>query len=171
MSRPVRLLGMDVDGVLTGGEVIHGSGGLELKQFHIQDGMGITLAARAGIVPAVITVRSSEAVERRAHELGIREVHQGVERKWDRLEEILRRHGIDPEEAAYIGDDLVDLPVLRRVGLPIAVANAAEEVKQEATWVTSRPGGGGAVREVVERILKRDGKWAGVVGEVLDELS
>jgi 3-deoxy-D-manno-octulosonate 8-phosphate phosphatase (KDO 8-P phosphatase) len=161
---------MDVDGVLTGGGIIHGSSGMELKQFHVQDGMGVTLARRAGILPVVITVRESEAVTRRARDLKITEVHQGILRKWKCLEEILERHGFHPDEVAYVGDDLVDLPVMRRVGLAIAVANAAEEVKGEAQWVTSREGGRGAVREAVEMILKRDGKWEKVLADLFEEL-
>jgi 3-deoxy-D-manno-octulosonate 8-phosphate phosphatase (KDO 8-P phosphatase) len=161
---------MDVDGVLTAGEIIHGTSGIELKQFHVQDGMGVTLARRAGILPVVITVRESEAVATRASDLSISEVHQGITRKWRCLEEILERHGFQPDEVAYVGDDLVDLPVMRRVGLAIAVANATEEVKQEAQWITSRAGGHGAVREAVEMILKRDGKWDRVLEELFKEL-
>ena len=171
MTAPIRALGLDVDGVLTGGGVIHGTGGMELKRFHVRDGMGITLATRAGILPVVITVRESEAVGRRARELGIDEVHQGVHRKWSCLEGVLRRHGITSEETAYIGDDLVDLPVMRRVALPIAVADAVKEVRAEALWVMDRAGGDGAVREAVERILRRDGAWDRVVGDLLAELS
>ena len=171
MNRPVRLIAMDVDGVLTGGEVIHGSGGMEIKHFHVQDGMGITIAAHAGLVPVVITARESEAVTRRTRELKIEEVHQGVHRKWSRLEKVLEKHGVEPEETAYIGDDLVDLPAMRKVGLPIAVANAVEEVKREAAFVTTRNGGNGAVREAVEYILKRDGKWEEVVAAIIEHLS
>jgi 3-deoxy-D-manno-octulosonate 8-phosphate phosphatase (KDO 8-P phosphatase) len=171
VSREVRVLVMDVDGVLTGGEIYHGTGGVELKQFHVQDGMGITLAIRAGILPVVVTVRESEAVARRARDLRIEEVHQGVRRKWECLEEILTRRGFVAEETAYIGDDLVDLPVMRRVGLGIAVGNATEQVKREAEWVTSREGGRGAVREAVEMILKRDGKWHRIVEDLLEEMS
>ena len=162
---------MDVDGVLTGGEVIHGSGGLEIKQFHVQDGMGVTLAKHAGLLPVVITVRTSEAVAARARELKIDEVHQGIRKKWPCLKEVLERHGVEADEAAYIGDDLVDLPVLERVGLPIAVANAVAEVKKAAAWTTRAAGGRGAVREAVERILKEDGKWDAVVKRLIDHLS
>ncbi|MCK4547598.1 MAG: HAD hydrolase family protein [Candidatus Eisenbacteria sp.] len=161
---------MDVDGVLTGGEIIHGTGGMELKQFHVQDGMGVTLARRAGILPVVITVRKSEAVAKRSEDLKIAEVHQGITRKWECLKEILKRHGFEPEEVAYVGDDLVDLPVMRRVGLPIAVANATEDVKRNAEWITAREGGRGAVREAVEMILKRDGKWDRVLEDLFEEL-
>ncbi len=170
MSREVRVLVMDVDGVLTGGEIIHGTGGMELKQFHVQDGMGVTLARRAGILPVVITVRKSEAVAKRSEDLKIAEVHQGITRKWECLKEILKRHGFEPEEVAYVGDDLVDLPVMRRVGLPIAVANATEDVKRNAEWITAREGGRGAVREAVEMILKRDGKWDRVLEDLFEEL-
>jgi len=171
VSSAIRVLVMDVDGVLTDGGIYHGSEGMELKRFHVQDGMGITLALRAGIIPAIITVRESEAVRRRAEDLKIEEVHQGVVRKWECLEEILKRHGVAAEETAYVGDDLVDLPVMCRVGLPIAVANAAEEVKREAKWVTMQRGGHGAVREAVEMILEHDGKWEEVVNDLLTELS
>ena len=171
MSSPIRALVMDVDGVLTDGGIYHGSKGVELKRFHVQDGMGITLAIRAGIVPILITVRESEAVRRRAKDLKIEEVHQGVVRKWDCLEGVLKRRSVAAEETAYIGDDLVDLPVMCRVGFPIAVANASEEVKREAKWVTTRRGGEGAVREAVEMILEHDGKWEEIVNDLLTELS
>ncbi len=171
MSSHVRVLVMDVDGVLTDGGIYHGSEGVELKRFHVQDGMGITLAIRSGIIPVIITVRESEAVRRRAEDLKIDEVHQGVVRKWECLAEILGRHGISPEETAYVGDDLVDLPVMCRVGFPIAVANASEEVKREAKGVTARRGGDGAVREAVEMILQHEGKWEEIVNDLLTELS
>jgi 3-deoxy-D-manno-octulosonate 8-phosphate phosphatase (KDO 8-P phosphatase) len=171
VKREIRVVAMDVDGVLTGGEVIHGSGGMEAKQFHVQDGMGITLALHAGLLPVILTVRESEAVSRRAAELRIEEVHQGVQKKWPRLLEVLDRRGFTPEETAFIGDDLVDIPVLRRVGLPIAVANAVEEVKREAAWVTRKPGGRGAVREAIERILRDSGKWDAVVSRLVEGLS
>ncbi len=171
MSSHVRVLVMDVDGVLSDGGIYHGTGGVELKRFHVRDGMGVTLAIRAGILPVVITVRESEAVRRRAEDLKIAEVHQGILRKWDCLSEVLDRRGFTPEETAYVGDDVVDVPVMRRVGFPIAVGDAVEEVKREAKWVTAEGGGRGAVREAVEMILKHEGRWDEIVNDLISELS
>jgi 3-deoxy-D-manno-octulosonate 8-phosphate phosphatase (KDO 8-P phosphatase) len=153
----IRMFGMDVDGVLTDGGVYHGNGGLELKRFHVQDGMGITLLRKAGIVPFIITARRSAAVARRAVELAIDEVHQGTERKMERLREIVERQGVDLDRVAFIGDDLSDYEVLTGVGFPIAVANAREEVKRVARLVTRSRGGRGAVREACEHVLRACG--------------
>jgi 3-deoxy-D-manno-octulosonate 8-phosphate phosphatase (KDO 8-P phosphatase) len=159
MSRPlkIRLFGMDVDGVLTDGGIYYGDSGMEMKRFSVQDGMGITLIRRAGIVPFIITARRSLATARRAKELGITEAHQGFKRKIVCLEELASRYDVPMNQIAFIGDDLSDLAVLLRVGLPIAVANANEEVRQAAKYVTSRSGGDGAVREACEYVLNLNG--------------
>jgi 3-deoxy-D-manno-octulosonate 8-phosphate phosphatase (KDO 8-P phosphatase) len=157
---------MDVDGVLTDGHVylqsFPGGEALELKAFHSHDGAGLKLARLAGIRTGVITGRDSAAMTRRAKENGIEFVYQGREEKLAPYEEILRLAGIADAEVAFIADDLPDLPVLRRVGLAVAVANAVPEIKTLAHLVTERPGGQGAVREVIEFILKAQGKWLSV---------
>lgn len=165
----IKMIAVDVDGVLTDGKIIY-SDDAEEKQFAVVDGLGITLAMRAGLEVAIITVRESEPVRRRARDLGIKEVHQGVRRKWERLKEIIDKSGFAPEEIAYVGDDLVDLIPMRRVGLPIAVANAVPEVVEAAVFVTERRGGEGAVREAIEAILKAKGIWEETKANYLSEL-
>ena len=153
----IRLFGMDVDGVLTDGGIYYGGPAAELKRFDAQDGMGVTLLRMAGIVPFIITARGSAAVERRADELGIDEVHQNVKDKIGCLMGILDRRGAGLDETAYVGDDLSDLCVMVKVGLPIAVANAREEVKRVARHVTAASGGRGGVREACEYVLREAG--------------
>ena len=151
------MLGMDVDGVLTDGGIYYGDSGLEIKRFNVQDGMGITLLRRAGIVPFIITARASEAVKRRGEELGVTEIHQGVKDKLACLERLAESHGVPFEEMAFVGDDLADLEVLARVGHPIAVANARDEVKRAAAFVTTSGGGAGGVREACEYVIRQNG--------------
>lgn len=158
-ARAIRVLILDVDGVLTDGRLVYGPAGEELKLFHVQDGLAIVEAQRAGLVVAVISGRASPAVSRRMADLGVLEVHQGSDDKQTILDALLRRRGVGPGEAAYMADDLPDLPLLRRVGLALAPANAAAEVKRVAHWVGRRAGGEGAVREAVEAILKARGTW------------
>jgi 3-deoxy-D-manno-octulosonate 8-phosphate phosphatase (KDO 8-P phosphatase) len=162
-ARKVRVLLMDVDGVLTDGHVylqsFPGDVALELKAFHSQDGAGLKLARIAGLRTGIITGRESAATTRRAQENRIEFVYQGREEKVAPYEEILRRADVSESEVAFIADDLPDLPVFRRVGLAIAVANAVPEVKRVAHLVTKRKGGDAAVREVIEFILKAQGKW------------
>ncbi len=162
-ARRVKLLVFDVDGVLTGGQILFGPDGEALKIFHAHDGLGINAAHRAGLKTAVITGRESEMVRQRGAELAITEVCQGARDKIVHLERLLDKHGLTAEEVAYTGDDLNDLAVMRRVGLACAVANAAPEVKEAAHYVTSRAGGAGAVREIVELVLKAQGKWTAIV--------
>jgi len=159
----IRLIAMDVDGVLTDGQIIYGNNGQELKAFNVQDGMGITLAHRAGLYTAIVTGRTSEAVSRRAEELRITVCRQGVTSKREGLESVLQQLGVSPEETVFIGDDLNDLPAMALVDLPVAVANAVVEVKQAAIFCTQAPGGRGAVREVIERILKEQGLWENLI--------
>jgi 3-deoxy-D-manno-octulosonate 8-phosphate phosphatase (KDO 8-P phosphatase) len=162
-ARRIKLLLLDVDGVLTDGKIHLDDEGREMKVFDMHDGHGITLLHRAGIQVGIISGRSSRSVELRAKQLSIQEVHQGVADKVKVYEEILSRCRLKDEEVAYIGDDLVDLPLLRRVGLPVVVANAHEAVKKNVDWVTKRAGGAGAVREVVDHLLKSQGKWSELV--------
>lgn len=153
----VALFGMDVDGVLTDGSIIYGDSGIEIKQFNAHDGMGITLLHRAGIIPFIITGRRSEATARRALDLGIAEVHQGISDKLLCLRRIIERYGKQLKEVAYVGDDLSDIEIMGAIGFPIAVADAVPEVKELATFVTSRPGGNGAVREACEFVIRLNG--------------
>ncbi|SJZ47272.1 KdsC family phosphatase [Selenihalanaerobacter shriftii] len=155
----IKLFITDVDGVLTDGRIILGNDGQEMKFFHVQDGKGIKLAQEAGIEVAIITGRESEAVTRRAKELAITEVHQGIKDKVATFNQLLSKYDLDSEEVAYIGDDLNDLLLLRRVGLALTVANGVNEVKEEADYITKKDGGRGAIREVIELILKMQGKW------------
>ena len=158
----VRLVILDVDGVMTDGGIVLGDGG-EYKRFDVRDGSGIKYLQRNGIEVALVSGRRSRAVLSRAEELGIEEVHQRALRKWPVVEEMLERKGVALAEVAYVGDDLVDLPVMVRVGLSVAVADACEEVLSAAHAVTQAAGGGGAVREVAEALLRARGKWDEIV--------
>jgi len=158
-ARKIRLLVLDVDGVLSDG-LIHIDGrGVETKAFHTRDGAGIAIWRKLGHEAAIITGRSSMTVQHRADELGIRHVFQGVRDKMKALGTLLNELGLAASEAAAMGDDLPDLPMLRLAGYPIAVADAAEEVRALATFVTLRPGGRGAVREAIEHLLKAQDRW------------
>ena len=165
--RKIKMLLLDVDGVMTDGGIFLGPDSIELKRFHVQDGVGIALAKAAGLLVGIITGKDSEAVRRRAIELGIDEVQQGVFHKEEGYEAILKKYGLRDEEIAYMGDDLLDIPILKRVGLSICVANGAEEVRRVSKYITKRRGGDGAVREVVEMILKGMGKKKQVITSVL----
>ena len=149
----VRLLVMDVDGVLTDGGIYYTERGDELKRFDVRDGQGLVLLRQAGVLTAVITRRRSEIVERRADELGIVEVHQGATDKRAILEALLARRGLSASDAAYVGDDIGDLPAMRLVGIPIAVADAVAPVKRAAAYVTHARPGHGAIRELCDLIL------------------
>jgi 3-deoxy-D-manno-octulosonate 8-phosphate phosphatase (KDO 8-P phosphatase) len=149
----VRLLVMDVDGVLTDGGIYYTERGDELKRFDVRDGQGLVLLRQAGVLTAVITRRRSEIVERRADELGIAEVHQGATDKRAVLESLLARRGVPASEAVYVGDDVGDLPAMQLVGFPVAVADAVPPVKRAAAYVTHTPPGHGAIRELCDLIL------------------
>jgi YrbI family 3-deoxy-D-manno-octulosonate 8-phosphate phosphatase len=161
--RRIQLILSDVDGVLTNGGIAFDNQGVELKQFHIRDGLGIRLWQRAGGKFGLITGRSSQIVKLRAAELGIDIVRQGFEQKWPAAEEIVQSLGLSLEQVCFIGDDLPDLPVIRRVGLGVAGADAAAELRAAAHLVTVKPGGQGAVRELIETILKAQDRWEDVV--------
>ncbi|MBN2415806.1 HAD hydrolase family protein [bacterium] len=157
------MIAFDVDGVFTGGDIILGGDGNEYKRFNVQDGMGITLARQAGLKTAVITGRTSEAVTRRAGELRIDAVYQGAGDKLTAWNDLLDSFGLEPRQICYMGDDLLDLTVMRSAGLAAAPANARQEVKDAAQIVTAASGGEGAVRELVEFILKEQGLWTGLL--------
>ncbi len=157
-SRKIKLLLLDVDGVLTDGRIILDNQGNELKAFHVRDGHGIKLAQRAGIVIGIITGRKSEVVNIRARELGIQEVHQGAVEKITVYESLIKKYGIQDEEVAYMGDDVVDLDIFKRAGFAVTVADADPAVKAHVDLITKAEGGRGAVRELINLILKSHGK-------------
>jgi 3-deoxy-D-manno-octulosonate 8-phosphate phosphatase (KDO 8-P phosphatase) len=159
----VQLLLLDVDGVLTDGGVTWSNDGIEQKTFHIRDGLGLRLWQRAGGRAGIVTGRSSRVVQLRAEELGIAIVRQGVEDKLAVAGAIVAECGLSWEQTAFVGDDLPDLPVVMRCGLGVAVADACPELRSAAALVTDRPGGRGAVREVVERMLEARGGWQPIV--------
>ena len=197
-AKKIKLLLFDVDGVLTDGKIWifpapgeaqlstqeqaaqhEGRGGfglvstsyVEAKGFNAHDGAAVSLARLGGIKLGLITKRISETVALRARDLKLEHVHQGIQDKRSVFEDILRREGLAADEAAYVGDDVIDLPVMRHCGLAIAVPNAREEVKDEAHLVTDHAGGDGALRDAVEYILKAQGKWERVVEEYIQERS
>jgi 3-deoxy-D-manno-octulosonate 8-phosphate phosphatase (KDO 8-P phosphatase) len=159
IAKPIRMILSDVDGVLTDGSIIIDNAGIESKFFYVRDGLGIKLWQRAGFMFGLLTARNSQIVKLRAAELGIEIVRQGFSEKLPVAREIFSQNGIEPHEVCFIGDDLQDLPVLWEVGLAVAVADAANEVKEAAKWVTTCQGGRGAVRETIERLLKAKGSW------------
>lgn len=155
----IKLLLMDCDGVLTDGRIWLFENGEEQKGFHTRDGLGLALWHRAGMRSGIISGNRSNAVDRRAHSLGISFVIQGCEEKQQAFAEILSQAEVSADEVAYMGDDLNDLPLMRQSGLGIAVADAASETRQHAHYVTQSLGGHGAVREVIELLLKAQGRW------------
>lgn len=159
LAARVRFVLTDVDGTLTDGRLMFTDAGDEVKAFHVRDGAGIKYLQHAGIEVGIITGRSSRAVARRAAELGVIELHQGRLDKLNVFNDMLVRKGFDASEVAYLGDDLTDLAVMRVCGLPVAVADAVDEVRAMATWSTAQAGGNGAFRGLAERILKAQGKW------------
>ena len=150
----VRLLVMDVDGVLTDGGIYYTERGDEVKRFDVRDGQGLVMLRETGVLTAVITRRRSRIVQRRAAELGIAEVHQGATDKRGLLESLISRRGLSPSEVAYVGDDIGDLAAMQLVGVPVAVSDAVPIVKEAAAYVTRARPGHGAIREVCEAILR-----------------
>ena len=159
----IKLLVMDVDGVLTDGGIILHSDGTESKRFHVIDGHRIKMWQRVGLEAAIISGRETEATTFRAEQLQIRRVMQGCKAKLPAFESLLEATGCLPDEVAYVGDDLMDIPLVKRAGFGVAVANAADELKSVADFITSRNGGDGAVGEVIEMILEKSGKWASLM--------
>jgi 3-deoxy-D-manno-octulosonate 8-phosphate phosphatase (KDO 8-P phosphatase) len=197
-AKKIKLLLFDVDGVLTDGKLyifpappgvqqstqqhaskyggeggfgLHSESYIEAKGFHAHDGTSISLARLAGIRTGLITKRISETVALRARDLKLEFVYQGIQDKLTVFEEIIKKAGVKPAEAAFVGDDVIDLPVMRNCGLAIAVANARDEVKEDAHYVTPHSGGDGALRDAVEYILKAQGKWKQVVEKYIGERS
>jgi 3-deoxy-D-manno-octulosonate 8-phosphate phosphatase (KDO 8-P phosphatase) len=184
-ARKIRLLLFDVDGVLTDGKLFFvpedsqrlaqsspsqsAQGQIEVKGFHAHDGAAISLARLGGLKTGLITNRSSETVALRARDLKLEHVHQGVRNKGACFQEVVDQEGLQPQEAAFLGDDVIDLPAMRAGGLAIAVQNARAEVKQEAHYITPHAGGDGALRDAIEFILKAQGKWKKVVEDYIGE--
>ena len=168
VAQRIELILSDVDGVLTDGGIFFDNQGIELKKFHIRDGLGIKLWQRAGYKFGLLTARNSHIVKVRAAELGVDLVRQGFENKLPAALEVLRELGLQPDQVCYIGDDLTDLPVIRTVGLGVAVADAANEVRTSAGHVTKLAGGCGAVRELIETLLKAKSRWEDLIRRYTD---
>lgn len=166
--KDIKLLIMDVDGVLTDGTIMIAADGSETKRFNVHDGTGIKYLQRAGLHAAFISGRTSEAVRHRAREVGVNEVHQGARDKLPVVRKLVKTFGVTPEQVAYIGDDLTDIPAARAVGFSVAVANAHEELKKCCDHVTRAAGGQGAVRELAETILKAQDKWPIIMKRYLE---
>ena len=166
-AKKLKLLILDVDGVLTDGKLFFDNQGNEYKSFHARDGHGIKLLRQTGVEVAVISGRKSNSVALRMKNLGIELVYQGHENKRAAFDEIIEKIGIKPDQAAHVGDDLLDLPIMTRVGLAIAVADANFAVKKRADWCTTLPGGYGAVREVCDFIMQAQGRFDEVVNAYL----
>ncbi|MDH3455169.1 MAG: HAD-IIIA family hydrolase [Desulfuromonadales bacterium] len=165
----IKLLLLDVDGVMTDGRIIYDNDGGETKAFDVKDGHGLKLLQRAGIRVGIITGRQSAIVAKRAAELGIELVYQGAKDKSLPFNEIMQTLALKPEEIAYVGDDIVDLPVMRKVGFAATVADAVDDVKPFADLVTKRPGGRGAVREICDFLLKESGRWPAVTRHYFED--
>jgi len=165
----IKLICIDVDGTLTDGGIEYDSAGVEHKRFNAADGLGIVMAMAAGIKIAIISGRKSEIVDRRMRELGVTEVVQGAGDKGAKMRQVKEAHGLSTEAVAFIGDDINDLPAFDEAGLRIAVADAAEIVLKRSDFVTARDGGHGAVREAIEKILRRQGIYEQAVQAYLDK--
>lgn len=164
-AKKIKLLLLDVDGVLTDGGIVIDHRGGDIKRFHVRDGHGIRLLLGAGIQVGLITGRYSKAVTLRARELGIRMVHQKVHDKVAVYRKIKRQTGLKDEEIAYVGDDIVDLPLLRQVGLAMTVRDCSGDLERIVDYAASEEGGRGAVREIAELLLRAQGKWAKIIQE------
>jgi 3-deoxy-D-manno-octulosonate 8-phosphate phosphatase (KDO 8-P phosphatase) len=153
-ARKIKLLLLDVDG-----RIIYDSRGRDMKLFDVHDGLGVYILKKAGIKTVLITAKGSKAIQPRARDMRVEEVFTDIAPKTSVLNKILKKYNVDISEVCFVGDDLVDLCLMKRVGFPVAVFNAAPEIKQAASYITIRQGGRGAVREVAELILKSQGKW------------
>ncbi len=165
-AKNIKLVILDVDGVMTDGHIIIDDNGVESRHFDIKDGMGVVVLMMSGVEVAIITSKKSVAVRHRAEELKIKRFYEGIKKKTEPYEEMLKDMGITDDQVCYVGDDLVDLSMMKRVGLPVAVADAVQDVKDRAEYVTQARGGRGAVREVAELILKTQGKWEAILAKV-----
>ena len=162
-AKKIKLIILDVDGTLTDGNIIIDDNGVESKSFNVKDGFAIANGIKQGVIFAIITGRTSKVVEKRAIELGINEVYQGIKNKIEILQNLLEKYDINFDEVAYMGDDINDIPALKRAGLKGATYDAVEEVKEIADFITSASGGKGAVREFVEYILREKKLWGKIL--------
>lgn len=163
-AKRIKLLLLDVDGVLTDGRIVYDSKGRDMKFFDVHDGLGVFVLKKAGIPTILITAKNSKAIKPRAKDMHVDAVFANIHPKSLVLAMILKKYKLTSDEVCFVGDDLVDLCMMKKVGLPIAVFNAVPEIKQSAAYITLREGGRGAVREVAELILKAQGKWKEIVG-------
>jgi 3-deoxy-D-manno-octulosonate 8-phosphate phosphatase (KDO 8-P phosphatase) len=161
--KKIKLIILDVDGVMTDGRIIFDNNGNELKAFHVRDGHGIKMAIKAGLRMAIITGRQSKVVQIRAEELGIQDVFQGIKDKRVAYENLLDKYGLKEEETAFMGDDIVDIPLMKRAGLAGAPKDADKLTAKEADFVSDKRGGRGAVRDFIEFVLKASGIWASLI--------
>lgn len=161
--KKIKLLLLDVDGVLTDGRIIYDSRGRDSKFFDVHDGLGVFVLHKFGIKTVLITAKSSKTIKPRAKDMRVAEVFADIFPKTAVLDKILKKYNVALDEICFMGDDLVDLSLMKKVGLPVAVANASSEIKEAAFYVTERTGGRGAVREIAELILKSQGKWKDVL--------
>jgi 3-deoxy-D-manno-octulosonate 8-phosphate phosphatase (KDO 8-P phosphatase) len=168
-AKKIKLILFDVDGVLTDGKILLHADGSESKRFDIKDGTGIVWAQRAGLTVGFLSARTSAATSQRAAQLGITLLHQGVGSKLEAYEQIVDSVLLDDEQVAYMGDDVLDLPVLARVGLAAAPADAVEEVRTRVHWVSASKGGRGAARELVEVILRAQDRWEALLTEYMEQ--
>lgn len=157
--KKIKMLVLDVDGVMTDGSIIMDSDGREMKNFNVRDGHGLVMIQRHGIQVAILTGRTSAVVDHRASDLKITEVYQGALNKKEVFDQLLKKNNLSPEETAFIGDDIVDIPVLKMVGFSAAVADALDVVKKPVDYVTAGKGGQGAVREICDMLLNAQGYW------------
>ena len=157
--KKIKLLILDVDGVLTDGRIIYDSKGRDSKFFDVHDGLGVSLLRRAGLRTILITAKGSKTIKPRAKDMRVEEYYEDVFPKTKVLDKILLKHKVAKDEICFIGDDLVDLSIMKAVGFPVAVANASDDIKAVASYITQKTGGRGAVREVAELILKTQDKW------------
>ncbi|MCC2667429.1 MAG: kdsC [Gammaproteobacteria bacterium] len=167
-AKKIRLAAFDVDGVLTGGGMLYGKEGIESKHFHVHDGQGIKCLKQSGIEVAIITACKSVMVERRMQDLGIKHVYQGQLSKLSAYEDLKQKLQFRDEEIAYTGDDLPDLPILRRVGFAITVPDASKIIKEHTHWTTTQRGGQGAVREICDFIMQAQGTYQSIVDSYLN---
>lgn len=165
-AKDVKLVILDVDGVMTDGRIVIDDNGIEQRNFDIKDGLGVVALQMSGVEVAIITSKKSGSVRHRAEELKIKRFHEGIRKKTEPYEQMLAEIGISDAQVAYVGDDLVDLSMMKRVGLAVAVADAVDEVREAAAYVTRAPGGRGAVREAAEMILKAQGKWDAILAKI-----
>lgn len=162
-AKSIKMLLLDVDGVITDGRIIYDSRGHDMKFFDVHDGLGVYCLLRGGIKTILVTAKGSRAIKPRAKDMHVEAVFADVLPKSKVLEKITNKYGLKREEVCFIGDDLVDLSIMKRVGFPVAVFNACSEIKRVAKYITFREGGRGAVREVAELILKSQGKWQEII--------